>query len=132
MSAPARHRYDWEHPAPPSWPQFAVWFVIGPIAVGGVLAAFTPLILLTTPVSALLVVAVGSRRGINGSVFGALSGVGVGPLLVGFLNLTNSDWSPWPWLALGAVLVASGIIVHAVLINKASSSLGNTYSKQPK
>jgi hypothetical protein len=97
------HRpYGWDNPRQASWPQFALWVLIGPIMISGLLAAFTPLVLVTGPFSALLVVAMGTAGGMNASAFGALSGVGAGFLVITF-------WNPWPWLLVALCLVAAGI-----------------------
>src|SRR3954469_10880812 len=123
MSTPSQHRYGWEHPAPPSWAQFAMWGVVGPIGIAGVLAAFTPLIVLTTPMSVLLVLGISRHFGFNASVYGALSGVGIGPVVVGFINLSNSGFPPWPWFGVGLVFIAGGVIGYrATIISAARSS----------
>src|SRR2546429_9968184 len=109
MSAPTKQRYGWDHPAPPSWPQFAGWFVVGPVLIAGLLAAFTPLVVITTPVAAALTLIISSRTGFNASLFGAISGIGLGPLVIGIVNFHESDFSPWPCLAASIVFLAGGI-----------------------
>jgi len=132
MSAPSHHRYGWEHPAPPSWAQFALWIVVGPVVIVGFLAAFTPLIVLTTPVSVLLVLGISWRFGFNASTFGALSGVGVIPVVVGFVNLHNSDFAPWPWFVVAAVLFAAGIVgYHAVIKSAAGARVALGKQRKP-
>lgn len=116
MSAPTKQRYGWDHPAPPSWPQFAGWFVVGPVLIAGLLAAFTPLIVITIPVTMGLTLIISSRTGFNASLFGALSGVGLGPLLIGVVNFHESDFSPWPWLAASVVFLAGGIAGYLTVI----------------
>jgi len=109
-------KYGWARPAPPTWRQFLLWMLVGPVLAAGIIAAFTPLIVLTLPLGALLVVAVGSRLGMNASVFGALSGLGIGPVAVGLLNLTHPDAAPVVWLAVGGVLVAGGVVGYQAVV----------------
>ena len=109
MSAAGRVRHGWDHPARPSWRQFAVWFLVGPVAVAGLLAAFTPLVVITAPVAAGLVLAVSSRIGFNASIFGALSGVALGPLLIGWEFVADPGSTAWPWFLASGALLAGGI-----------------------
>jgi hypothetical protein len=117
-------------PTGPSWSQFGLWAVVGPLAVAGLLAAFTPLILLTVPITALMIFGLGHRFGFNASMVGVISGLGLAPLLVAFLNRggpgsvcqvasgstsCTDEWSPWPWVAAGAILVGMGVALYRYL-----------------
>ncbi len=88
--------------------------------------------LLAALVAVLVVVAVrgGVRRPRAELAFLALSGAGVLPLVVAWLNRDGpgdvcraigdagqectEEWSPWPWLAAGVALVAAGVVLTAV------------------
>jgi hypothetical protein len=65
--------------------------------------------------------------------FLALSGAGVLPLVVAWLNrdgpgdvctewsgtqcaASTEEWSPWPWLAVGVVLVAAGVVLTTLAV----------------
>lgn len=79
------------------------------------------------------------RRGRNVSIVGLLSGFGLIPLYVGYLNRDgpgtvchviaggqqcDSEWNPVPWLAAGALLVAAGIALFAWLRARPGSQAG--------
>jgi hypothetical protein len=110
----------------PSTGAFLAW---GGVGAGLSLAALTPLTIgiLVLPVA----VASGAfllvwRRSRNGSAVGLLSGIGIVPLYIGYLNRDGpgnvchtiaggqecvSEWSPVPWLAIGGLLVAAGCVL---------------------
>jgi hypothetical protein len=117
-------------PRPRIWPFFA-WAALGagiclslltvlsiglfvvPFVVGGLIA------LLLWP---------GSR---TSAALGVISGLGLVPLLVAYLNRggpgdvcttsasggqsCNTEWSPWPWLGAGLALVALGAVAFGLL-----------------
>ncbi|MFC8732203.1 hypothetical protein ACFT5B_07080 [Luteimicrobium sp. NPDC057192] len=89
--------------------------------------------LLAALVAVLVVVAArgGARRPRAELAFLALSGAGVVPLVVAWLNRDGpgdvctawsdgqcaagtEEWSPWPWLAAGVLLVAAGTVLTVV------------------
>lgn len=120
MSAPTKPRYGFDQPAPPNWRFFVAWMVVGPVAIGGLLAAFTPLIVVTTPVATVLVLLIGWRGGFNASAFGALSGVGLGPVIVGCAFLApNSGGTSLPWFLVGAFFIGAGIAAYLAVISAA-------------
>lgn len=111
------------------WPWFCAWFLVGGLASLGLLTALTIGVFL-------LAVALGTgvflatRRGSRTGRAGLLSGLGVPLLYVAFLNregpgtvcTTTStgqscvdEYSPWGWLAAGAVLLVAGIVLGVVL-----------------
>ena len=118
-AATTSRKPGWDVPRAPSWPQFAAWMIVGPLGIAGVLAAFTPLILITGPLTALLVLAIGRRGGFNASILGAISGLGVIPLVVACANRSGRVLSPWPWVALGIGIVGLGIGMYLVLARRA-------------
>lgn len=101
-----------------------LWILAGAILPLGLLAAFTPLILLTTPLAAVLVVAAVRLAGTGPWAWALAGGLAVPLTLVGWLNrhgpgsychvsgtATNCTdlWNPLPWYGLAAVLVAVGV-----------------------
>jgi hypothetical protein len=103
---------------------FAGWTVAGAGLCLGVLTGFT-IGIVVLPAALFLVgvllVRPGSR---NRSAVGLVSGAGLVPLYIAYLNRSGPGdvctttrterrcaqmWSPWPWLAVGLLLVAAGI-----------------------
>jgi uncharacterized membrane protein len=110
----------------PSYGTFVAWLAVGAGACLALLTALTigPLVLVAVVVATVLLV----RR--PGSVDAAMTGLmcGVGALLlcVAFLNrhgpgdycetsateqTCSTQWSPWPWLVVGVLLVAGGVLL---------------------
>jgi hypothetical protein len=107
----------------PSTGPFLAW---GGVGAGLCLAALTPLTIgfLVLPLAVASGIALLAwRRGRSGSVVGLLSGLGIVPLYVGYLNRDGpgnvchtiaggqeciTEWSPVPWLVLGGLLVVAG------------------------
>ena len=92
-----------------------VFAVLGWITVGVIVGPIAAVALLLWP---------GSR---NSSSAGLVSGAGVIALYVGYLNRDGpgtvchvtgtasscvDEWSPWPWLAFGVLLVAGGVALR--------------------
>ena len=106
------------------WGRFAAWLLLGVGYSFAVLGAMTigVLILPVVIVGTLLV-----RPRAKGGTPGLLSGLGLPPLYVAFLNRDGpgtvcaslpgggqrcaDEWSPWPWLVVGIALVVSGVLV---------------------
>src|ERR1017187_6354108 len=95
---------------------------VGACASVGLLTAFTvgPYVLAAAVIGAALLT---WRRGLGISCIGLLSGAGLAPLYVGYLNRSGpgqvcsttaagqsclSEWSPWPWLGARVPLIALG------------------------
>ena len=104
----------WVQPAPSSWTQFALWAIVGPILIAGLLATFTPLIVITTPIGGLVIWAIGSAVGVNCSVWGAVTGVGIGALALGLLSPL------WFLSIVGLVLILAGVVVFETMRNVAT------------
>lgn len=105
------------------------WAAVGACASVGLLTPFTigPFVLTAAVIGAALLA---WRRGLGISCAGLLSGAGLAPLYVGYLNRngpgqvcsTNatgqsciSEWSPWPWLVAGVLLIAVGTGAYLAL-----------------
>ena len=114
---------------PRSWeaaPQFLLWALVGAGVCLGLLGAMT-IGVFVLPAALLAGGLLIWRTGMTSSVAGALSGAGVIPLYVSWLNrngpgfvCTSSgdsgescvdEWSPWPWLVAGLACVAGGVLL---------------------
>jgi len=110
-------------PARPGAGMFLGWAAVGACVSAAVLTPFTigPFVLVAAAVGAAVLV---WRRGLSISCAGLLSGAGLVLLYAGYLNRGGpgqvcgttatgqscvSEWSPWPWLAAGALLIAAGV-----------------------
>ncbi len=109
-----------------SWVGFTAWFVVGAGYTLGFLAIMTIglFILVASSAAALLLVFRLHRTG--NQLFGLVSGLGTPVLWVAYLNrggpgnvcTTTSDggqtcteeWTPWPFLIAGLLLLAAGAI----------------------
>jgi hypothetical protein len=109
--------------------QLAGWFLAGAALSSGLLAALTigPVLWL---VAVVLIVVTLRLGGGNASAYGALAGVGATLLYVAWLNRNGpgnvcvstpteqsctEEWSPWPWLAAGLLLVGVGVTALVAL-----------------
>ena len=122
----------------PSALGFAGWTLTGAGLCLGVLSGFTigivvlPVALLLTGVMLVL------PRTRSGSAVGLVSGAGLVPLYVAYLNRSGPGevcaqtrteqrcqemWSPWPWLAVGLFLTLVGIILFRVSLHRDSRYL---------
>jgi hypothetical protein len=103
--------------------QLAGWAAVGAGAATGALTALTIglFVLLATAVLAAVLV---RYAGVRLAGPGVLTGAGLMPLYVGYLNRGGpgmvcttaaasgscvQEWSPWPWVAAGLWLVAAGV-----------------------
>jgi hypothetical protein len=109
--------------------EFAAWTLVG---AGTALALLTPMTIGPFVALGVLVVVAALLRWRgrpNCSVAGLLSGAGLIPLYVAYLNRGGpgevcsairdgqecaDEWSPWPWLAVGVLLVTAGAGLFAV------------------
>jgi hypothetical protein len=114
---------------PAIWP-FGAWAVVGAGACLALLTAFTIGIFVLPLVIAATAALLGWRVSRTVAAVGVVSGLGLVPLYVAYLNRdgpgeicsTTSQgqecttaWSPWPWLVAGLLLVGAGIVVFAAL-----------------
>jgi hypothetical protein len=106
------------------WGRFAAWTLLG-VAWGFTFVGIASIGLLILPL-ALVGTAVISRTDSSFSGLpGALTGLGVAPLLVAYLNRhgpgdvcthtatggsCGQEWNPWPWLLAGMALITAGIL----------------------
>lgn len=117
-------------------PQFLLWALVGAAGCLGLVSLLT-IGVFVLPVALLAGGVLLWRTGMTRSVAGLLSGAGVIPLYISWLNrdgpgtvctsfgdpgdLTNSgescvdQWSPWPWLVAGLACIAAGVILYRVL-----------------
>lgn len=122
-------------PPPGVWP-FLAWLAVG---AGFCLAvASIPTIgVFVLPVVIVALIALLSWRGSrNGSAAGAISGLGTVPIYIAYLNRSgpgtvcattagggqecSAEWSPWPFLATGLLLVVAGLVLFAWLRRRAA------------
>lgn len=113
--------------APPPWWALAVWGLVGALIGVGLMALLTvgPFLLAAAAVLALVAVAFRPLRSRAGGL--AIAGLAAGPLVVAWLNRDGpgtvcvttatsvsctDEWSPWPFVAVGAVLVAVGVAAY--------------------
>jgi len=105
---------------------FAAWMAIGAGACLALLTVLTiglPVLVVVLIAGTLLIRRAGSMEH---GVTGLMSGVGLLLVLIAYLNRhgpgeycqttateqhCTSEWSPWPWLIVGVVLVAGGALL---------------------
>jgi hypothetical protein len=121
----------------PSWAQFVAWAAAALLVVAGLGAAFTPLIVIVGPAAGLVVGLLIYRCGANRSVLGLACGAALIPLGIAYLNRggpgtvcnsTNTsctqEWSPWPFLSVGLLLLVGGVACFAILGHWLSTRAG--------
>lgn len=111
------------------WPWFCAWFVVGALAASGLLTALTIGVFLL-PIALVAAVFLAIRHDRRAGLAGLVSGLGVPLLYVAFLNREGpgnvctttatgqscvEEYSPWGWLAAGAVFLLAGIVLGLVL-----------------
>jgi hypothetical protein len=110
----------------PSYGSFVAWMGVGAGTCLALLTALTigPVLLVAVVVA--LVVLIRRPGGVGEGVNGVVSGVGVVLLAIAYLNRhgpgeycetsateqrCTSEWSPWPWLVVGLLLLAGGVLL---------------------
>jgi hypothetical protein len=103
---------------------FAGWVVVGAGFSFG-LIGIASIGVLVLPVAGLGAAVLARRREPGLGISGLVGGLGVAPLYVAYLNrdgpgticrvtgtstACEDQWSPWPWVGAGVVLVAVGIV----------------------
>ncbi|MFR0355063.1 hypothetical protein [Streptomyces sediminimaris] len=111
------------------WPWFCAWFLVGGLASLGLLSVLTVGVFLL-PVALAAAVFLATRRGCRTGLAGLVSGLGVPLLYVAYLNRGGpgnvcttttagqscvDEYSPWGWLAAGAVLLLAGMALGLVV-----------------
>ena len=110
-------------PALREWAGFVAWLVIGAAYAVSFLAIFTvgPFIV---PVALVMTVLLWRKRRADRELLGLVSGLALPLLYVAYLNRDGpgtvcttgrdgsqsciDEWSPWPWLAVGVLLLLAG------------------------
>lgn len=108
-----------------SWAWFGGWSVAGACWVVTILGALS-IGIFVLPAAIVVTVGLATRRTSAVGGPGVISGAGLPLLYVAYLNRGGpgnvcttlgggqscvQEWSPWPWLALGVVLAAVGVVV---------------------
>lgn len=125
-----------------SWAWFGVWLVAGASWVVTVLGALS-IGVFVLPLAIALTVLLATRRTSSVGVPGLISGAALPFLFIAYLNRggpgnvcstfpdggqgCRQEWSPWPWLAVGIVLVVAGVVVFVARrpgLQKAESGSG--------
>jgi hypothetical protein len=106
---------------------FAAWLVVGAGAALGTISVIGVIVL---PVTTALAVLLATRRGSFAGIAGVVSGLGLPLLYVAYLNREGpgtvcrtlsggvgescvDEFSPWPWLVVGALFLVGGVAVFA-------------------
>ena len=123
-------------PAPsqvPNWAWFIAWIFVGITFVFALLGAMT-IGVFVLPVAGGLAVFIATRRGSSVGVAGLISGASLPLFYVAYLNrdgpgnvcrsfadggsACTEEWSPLPWLFVGAVLLVGGVAVFVRMNRK--------------
>jgi hypothetical protein len=111
------------------WPFFA-WAVVGAGSFVALLAVFTIGVFILPLVIAAAAGLLAWGRSRTVAAVGVISGLGLVPLSVAFLNRggpgevcrysgggesCTTEWSPWPWLIAGVLLVCGGALLFGWL-----------------
>jgi hypothetical protein len=103
---------------------FLAWLAVGAGLAFGLLGAMS-IGLLVLPVAVIAAVLLARRPAAGGGIAGLVSGLGVAPLFVAYINRAGpgtictttarsvscvQEWSPWPWLTAGVVLLGGGVV----------------------
>lgn len=125
MISPTRPRTA----AVPIWP-FFLWMLAGAGLVLGLLGILTIGIFVLPVAVALAIALTRWPRTRNRTTAGLLSGLGLVPLFVAYLNRggpgtvcvstatrqsCTQEWSPWPWAGAGLALVTAGFVIFLML-----------------
>jgi hypothetical protein len=116
-------------PRPRIWPFFA-WAAVGAGACLALLGVLSIGLFVLPLVLAALIALLLWPGGRTVAALGAVSGLGLVPLFVAYLNRggpgnvctttatsqsCTTEWSPWPWLGAGLALVALGAVAFGLL-----------------
>jgi hypothetical protein len=102
---------------------FGVWLLVG---AGFSLGSLSVIGIFLIPAAVVLTVFAATRRQSGDGIAGVISGLGLPLLYIAYLNRDGpgtvcrafaggesctDEWSPWPWLGIGALLVLGGVAV---------------------
>jgi hypothetical protein len=119
----------------PSYWTFVAWLAVGAGACLALLTALTIGPLVLVGVVAAVVLLIRRPGNIDAAMTGLMSGAGVLLLCVAYLNrhgpgdycttsateqTCTSEWSPWPWLVVGVLLVAGGVLLFRRAVQAAT------------
>ena len=110
------------------WLWFVAWLLVGGGFMLGMLTSLT-IGVFVLPAGVIAAIALARIHRPRGELLGLISGLGVPVLYVGYLNRggpgdvcttardgsqsCTEQLSPWPWLAVGALLVVVGVVLFA-------------------
>lgn len=112
---------------------FVGYLLVAATVSFGLLAAFTPFVLLA-PIGVGLAVLLVRRHQTGAQLYGLVSGLSVVPLYLAWTNRRgptsdcargNEDHcpdlsSPWPWLTVGLLLLLAGVVTYLLLRRRAT------------
>jgi hypothetical protein len=116
---------------------FAAWVVLGALIGLVFAAAFASLPLLPFIAAGLVFLLARGERARG--AWGALTGAGLPLLLVAYLNRHGpgehctaipggeqcaGEWSPWPWLVAGLLLIAAGLLAYRTSAARSIRNIG--------
>jgi len=113
---------------------FLAWAATGACLGTGLLTALTigPFLLVLAVIAAAILI---WRRRLGIAAIGAVSGLGLISFYIAYLNRQGpgqvctmtataqsctTEWSPWPWLAAGVVLISAGLALFLALRRSAT------------
>lgn len=126
---------------PVRWPWFAAWLVVG-VGYGVSLLGAASIGLFVLPLPLLATVLLARRPPARAGLPGVVSGVGIPLLYVAYLNRSGpgtvcttttglggqpvgqscvDESSPWPWLAVAAILLALGVAAFLALQRRSAA-----------
>jgi len=129
-----------------AWP-FLAWAAVGAGACLTLLTVFTIGIFVLPLVIAATVTLLRWRGGRTVTAVGVISGLGLVPLYVAYLNrggpgdvcssaaagqICTTEGSPWPWFAAGVALIIAGVAAFALLRSRISPRPGRPGRPRPR
>ncbi len=129
----------------PAWAWFVAWIVVGLALMFAVLGALTIGVFIL-PIGVGLTLFVATRRGSAVGLPGLISGASLPLVYVAYLNRDGpgticrsfadgssecvEEWSPWPWLVIGALALLGGVFVF-VRTKRTRTDAENGYRRAP-